>query len=317
MKEIGGYIEYDRFTGSMLYEDGVKLNCGRNALAYLIEAKGIKKIYMPYFNCDSCNKILKEYGVGTKYYHIDEKFKPIIDKIGDDEWIYIINYYGQLTESDILYYQNLYKNIIIDNAQAYFCQHLDGVDTIYSCRKFFGVADGAILYTNVLLNRSLQYDESFERMHFLLGRYERSGQEFYGEYVANNRLFEEEPLKKMSRLTENILHGIDYEQINQVRTQNFIFLDKQLNKMNMIKLHVPKGAYMYPLYIENGGEIRRKLHERKIFVPTLWPNVLETLDKNSREYDWAKNILPLPVDQRYGQDDMEYLVAEITKIVCA
>ena len=25
MKEIGGYIELDRYTGNMLYEDGIKL----------------------------------------------------------------------------------------------------------------------------------------------------------------------------------------------------------------------------------------------------------------------------------------------------
>lgn len=58
MKEIGGYIELDSFTGKMLYEDSIKLNCGRNALAYLIEVNNIKKIVTPKFMCDSCNKVL-------------------------------------------------------------------------------------------------------------------------------------------------------------------------------------------------------------------------------------------------------------------
>lgn len=53
MKEIGGYIELDTFTGPMLHGDGIKLNCGRNALAYLIEAKDIRKLWMPKFMCDS------------------------------------------------------------------------------------------------------------------------------------------------------------------------------------------------------------------------------------------------------------------------
>ena len=43
MREIGGYIELDTYTGKMLYDDGIKLNCGRNALQYLIKAKKIKK----------------------------------------------------------------------------------------------------------------------------------------------------------------------------------------------------------------------------------------------------------------------------------
>lgn len=43
MREIGGYIELDTYSGHILHNDGIKLNCGRNALSYLIKAKGIKK----------------------------------------------------------------------------------------------------------------------------------------------------------------------------------------------------------------------------------------------------------------------------------
>ena len=63
MREIGGYIELDTYTGSMLHEDAVKLNCGRNALAYLLEAKKIKKLWMPKFMCDSCDLVLESHGV--------------------------------------------------------------------------------------------------------------------------------------------------------------------------------------------------------------------------------------------------------------
>ena len=53
MKEIGGYIELDTYTGEMMHEDGIKLNCGRNALAYVIKAKNIKKLWIHKFMCDS------------------------------------------------------------------------------------------------------------------------------------------------------------------------------------------------------------------------------------------------------------------------
>ena len=115
MKEIGGYIELDTYTGKMLYEDGIKLNCGRNALAYLIKAKNIKKIYMPKFMCDSNDKVLFDNGVEIIYYDIGLDFKPIIKSW--DGWLYVVNYYGQLSND---YLKMLGKNIIIDNAQAYF-----------------------------------------------------------------------------------------------------------------------------------------------------------------------------------------------------
>ena len=97
------------------------------------------------------------------------------------------------------------------------------MDTLYTCRKYFGVADGAILYTDTELDREISQDVSFERMHFLLGRYERSANEFYSEYVANNKLFATEPIKQMSHLTKNLLHGIDYNSVAKRRQDNFEF----------------------------------------------------------------------------------------------
>lgn len=309
MKEIGGYIELDTYTGKMLHGDGVKLNCGRNALAYIIKAKNIKKLWMPRFMCDSCDKVLSDNHVDVEYYSIGLDFKPVIKEW--DGWLYVVNFYGQLSNG---YLTSLGDSIIVDNAQAYFQEPIPGVDTLYTCRKFFGVADGAILYTDKYIEVENQ-DESFNRMNFLLGRYERSASQFYQEYVDNNHFFRNEPIKRMSKLTENLLHGIDYEVVMKKRTQNFAYLHEKLHSLNKLNLSVPYGAFMYPLYIENGAEVRKELQTRKIFIPTLWPAVFNLCEENEYEYDMAKNILPIPVDQRYGMRDMEYIVQEIIKCI--
>lgn len=306
MREIGGYIELDTYTGSMLHEDAVKLNCGRNALAYLLEAKKIKKLWMPKLMCDSCDLVLARHGVEVRYYSIGMDFKPHVGH-REVDWLYVVNFYGQLSNE---YLASLGKNVIVDNAQAYFQPPIPGVDTLYTCRKFFGVTDGAILYTNQKIEIP-QRDESFERMHFILGRYERSAGEFYREYVDNNHFFQKEPVKKMSKLTENLLHGLDYDAIQKRRTDNFAFLHERLANRNLLKLIVPEGAFMYPYYVENGSELRKKLQAEKIFIPTLWPAVLNRCNQNELEYQMAKNILPIPVDQRYGIEDMKYLVKKL------
>lgn len=306
MREIGGYIELDTYTGEMLHENSIKLNCGRNALAYLLRAKQIKTIWMPKFMCDSCDSVLSSYGVTILYYSIGLDFKPHVEQRGD-EWLYVVNFYGQLSNE---YLASLGKNVIVDNAQAYFQSPISGIDTLYTCRKFFGVPDGAILYTDKQIEISKR-DESFERMHFLLGRYERSAQEFYQEYVDNNHFFQEEPIKRMSKLTENLLHGLDYNVIRKKRTENFAYLHERLADSNRLKLRVPDGAFMYPYYVENGFELRKKLQAKKIFIPTLWPAVFNRCNQNELEYQMARNILPIPVDQRYGIEDMDYIVKEI------
>ncbi|MDY5806765.1 MAG: hypothetical protein SPM04_04395, partial [Lachnospira sp.] len=272
------------------------------------KAKGIKKIHMPKFMCDSCDKVLSDNQVDVHYYSIGLDFKPVIKEW--DGWLYVVNFYGQLSND---YLTSLGNRIIVDNAQAYFQEPIPRVDTLYTCRKFFGVADGAILYTDKFIEVEEQ-DESFERMHFLLGRYERSASEFYAEYVDNNHFFRNEPIKRMSKLTENLLHGIDYEMVKNRRRQNFCYLHEKLYYVNMLNLSLPDGAFMYPLYIENGAELRKQLQTKKIFIPTLWPAVFNLCGEDELEYDMAKNILPIPVDQRYGIEEMEYIINEIKRL---
>jgi len=314
MKEIGGYIELDTCRHAMLHEDAILLNCGRNALAYLLEAKGIKKLYLPYFLCDSVANVCKKYGVEVVFYHIGENWLPKDLVIDGDAWLYIVNFYGQITREDLARLAAAYRNIIIDNAQAYFDAPLANVDTLYTCRKFFGVSDGAVLYTNSKLERSLEIDESFNRIHYVLGRYERTASEFYEEAAQNNDIFDNEPIKEMSRLTKNLLRSIDYEYVKQVRTNNFAYLHEKLREVNKLNVRLIEGAFMYPLLIDDGMKIRKQLQQMKIYIPTLWPNVLEECEPDTLEYKFAAEILPIPVDQRYGIEDMEYLVEVIRSV---
>lgn len=309
--EIGGYIELDTYHLPMLHDNAIKLNCGRNALRYLVKARKIQKIWMPKFMCDSCNNILRKENVEIKYYSIDLNFKPKDFNLEENEWLYVVNFYGQLTNTYLSFLKKIFINLIVDNAQAYFQMPLKGIDTIYTCRKFFGVADGAILYTDAALDEELIQDESYERMHFLLGRYERNASEFYEEYVENNHFFANQPIKIMSRLTENLLHGIDYKFVEKQRTKNFNYFHKAFRDINQLNLIIPHGAFMYPLYIDNGDIIRKKLQKEKIYIPTLWPDVFNICNSDDLEYDMAKNILPLPVDQRYYLQDLSKVVNRI------
>ncbi len=170
MKEIGGYIELDTYHLPMLHEGAIALNCGRNALAYVIKARGIKKIKIPYFLCDSVSNVCQREHVNVSYYHIGMDFRPVDVDLGENEWLYLVNYYGQLSNDDIRVYVDEYKKVIVDQAQSYFQVPIEGIDTIYTCRKWFGVADGAFLYSDAALSEELPTDESYERMGFLLGR---------------------------------------------------------------------------------------------------------------------------------------------------
>lgn len=74
MGEIGGYIELWQNTGPMLHDGAIALNCGKNALAYIIVARGIKKIALPWYLCNSLRDVCLKYGVTVRHYHIGSNF---------------------------------------------------------------------------------------------------------------------------------------------------------------------------------------------------------------------------------------------------
>lgn len=313
MKEIGGYIELDEYRLPMPHEDAIALNCGRNALAYLFKSRGIKKLKLPFFICGSILDVCDREGVEKKFYHIGLDFKPTVElTLEEDEWLYLVNFYGQINTVEIKKYVERYRRVIVDQANGYFEEPLPGVDTLYSCRKWFGVPDGAFLYTDAPLSEDFPQDESFERMRFILGRYERNAGEFYSEYAANNKFFEKEPIKRMSKLTWNLLHGIDYSRVKEKRINNFKYLHNNLRNLNQLKIKV--ATFMYPLLVKDGFLLRKKLQEGKIYIPTLWPSVFELLKTSDLEYKMADSILPLPIDQRYGIDDLSRILEYIYRI---
>lgn len=313
-KEIGGYFGLEQLVDNAYYKNLIGLNSGRNALLYLVRAKGIKKLYIPFYLCDSVSSMLQHHGYDFDYYHIDEDMNPIFrKKLEADSYLYIVNYFGQLDNNMIASLQQKYGRIIVDNTHAFFQEPLSGVDTIYSCRKFFGVPDGAYLSTDSFLAEELETATSKDRMVHVLGRYEGKASDYYAHFKESDASLRHEPLRCMSKLTRNILGAIDYDSVKEARTRNYAYLHRELNRFNKLTLTTPPGPFAYPFYVENGIAVKHRLASKKIYVPTLWPNVLKELPEDSLEYEYSANILPLPCDQRYSIEDMVYLIAQLRK----
>ena len=75
----------------------------------------------------------------------------------------------------------------------------------------------------------------------------------------------------------------------------------------------PAGSYICDECVEVCTEIleeelRKKLIANKVFVAKYWPIVDEWAGENALETWMANHILPLPIDQRYGKEDMERIL---------
>jgi hypothetical protein len=312
MKEIGGYLEFERFYGSEYYEGLLRFDSVRSAFIYAVKQRRYRKLYIPYYLCGCIKEILMGYNIDYESYHINEQFQPILNKtMQTDECLFFVNYFGQFTNDELLLFKEKYKNIFIDNTQSFFQKPVKGIDTAYSCRKYFGVSDGAYLSTDLPekdIYENLPFDTVQNKMLYTMGRFETSAIEYYPVFIENEKIKRGQPIQRMSRFIQNTLKGIDYHRIIHVRDENFNYLKNYLNEKNKVRIKNNAGLFFYPLLVENGNLIKKKLIENKIYVPTLWPNVFDDTTKDSIEYYYTNNIVFLPLDQRYNIADMKYMI---------
>lgn len=317
MREIGGYFELQHFKNHEYHEGALCFNAARYAIEYVAVTKGIRNIYLPSFLCDCVAKTLCAAGVNVITYSISKDWLPIMEShLLDDEAIVIVNYFGQLNNEIIAAMRSHYRNVIIDNIQSFFQKPVAGVSTVYSCRKYFGVPDGAYLYTdtNVEFYERLPQGYSAERFSFLAGRYEHGAQAFYSASRENENVIDHMGPNKMSVLTKNLLRAVNYEECILTRKENVDYLDDHLRQYNLIEVKNHAGLFMYPLLQSECKDLRARLIEQKIFIPKLWPALSKPASPDSKEAYLAENIIWLPIDQRYGVSDMDYMLTNIKRI---
>ncbi|MBN1181402.1 MAG: hypothetical protein JXB49_03885 [Bacteroidales bacterium] len=317
MKMIGGYFELELNHGKEYHEGGLRLNLARTSFEYILRAKGVTKVLIPYYTCEVMLEPIIRTGIDFEFYNIDENLEPVYDysKLKASEYFLYTNYFGvkgNFTER----LSGMITNLIIDNSQAFYEKPLPGIDTFYSPRKFFGIPDGGYLYTSKLLDEYLEIDDSSDRFGHLIGRIEKSAEEYYSIFQANDQKLSGQPLKEMSKVTRHLLQNINYEDIAHKRRENFEYLRENLAKHNSLDFDLTNGSVplVYP-YCTDTFNLRQKLIDKKIFVATYWSDVLKRVSETSVENRLVKGLIPLPIDQRYNYVDMQFLVESVLQHV--
>ena len=313
MKEIGGYFGIEIYNKkNKYYEKAYDFNYARNCLEYIIKQRRVQNIYLPIYLCNSVKEKCQSLNCKIIYYHVNEEFEPDLDKIDDNAYIYIVNYYGLLSNEKILKLKQKFKRIILDNAQAFFNKPIPDIDTIYSYRKYFGIPDGACLVSNLKFNMDLEHENVSDIIFYLVGRTEKSANEYYEDFHNSEIKIRNKNMKRISLYSENVLNVVDYENVKEVRKNNFRYIDSYASDINELNFENLEMTYMYPLLCNNSDVIRKRLIENKIYIPRLWPNIEENL-LNEFEKKYIYNILPIPIDQRYEIADMERIIEIIRR----
>lgn len=316
VKAIGGYLPLQLPDKEEYYPSLIKLNTGRNALEYILLVNNYSCIYIPYFTCEVLLEPIKRLGLSYHFYTLDKNLDPVIDfKLEPTECFLYTNYFG-IKQATINKLSKQVPNLIIDNSQAFFLHPVPGIDTFYSCRKFFGVPDGSYLQSNITAHFKLDKDISMNRMSHLLQSVDQSIEKGYDSFIVNNDDLSNNPIKRMSALTENILKSIDYEDCRLKRNRNFKLIHDAVSNKNklLIDLAHIDGPLCYPLLVEKES-LKKKLISKRIFIPVYWPNVFRWTTERMYENYLATNLVALPVDHRYNEADISRVINCLKQII--
>lgn len=309
-KPIGGYFSFELPRNEEYHSEALRLNTGRNCLEYILRSRQYRKVYIPYYTCDVVLEPFQKLNVEYEFYHIDINFEIAQEIVlQEGEALLYTNYYGLKQRYVETLVERFGQRLIVDSTQAFYAKPIKGIDTFYTCRKFFGVPDGAYLYTNNLLEQEFEKDISWDRMSFLTKRIDLGAEAGYADFRHESGKLIGQPIKRMSNLTLRLMQSIDYEETARQRRNNYLSLQKTLGKSNLLNLKLEKDAIpmVYPYMIDKEG-LREFLIQHKVFVARYWPSVLEWTEPSDFEYAITSFMLPLPCDQRYSENDMIRIV---------
>lgn len=312
---IGGFFELELPDKEEYHIHKIKLNFARHAISLFFKSIGVKRVHVPTFICSSVPDTLIANAFDVIYYNVKDIINPTLPKIEEDEGLIVVNYFG-LTNLDAFTHTKQNKNIILDNSHGFFSVPRNFENIVYSARKFFGVSDGAYLKTNehIDIYDTLTEFQSIDYSRHLIQRIEEGPENAYEDYKRTKELIRQTIPQKISKFSLRILRSIDYNNVIKMRNNNFSFYHSHFENKNLLSLSKYNSPLCYPLLLDNGEEIRRKLINNKIFIPKYWDNVIS--NKYSDQYDKyiSNKLVCLPIDQRYNIRQLSYVIESLKRI---
>ncbi len=293
-------------------------------LNYLRQEKGFNRVLLPDFLCSSVLVPVKALGLEFAFYQIDENLELEQENLSElykgGTSILLINYFGlKNLEKQIKAIRTIDEKAIIieDDVQAFyeFLKPLGDVDFKFtSLRKTFAIPDGGLVKTKYNMpvvdkpNTFGQYKAAAALLKSM--REGNFNDKIYLEmFEKGESLIDEEIECGMSRIAEKLYFFVNDEHVKVRRLNNAHYLLEGLGRIGVKPMIPVKDGYVplfIPIIVKNRDVVRKAMFQKEIFCPVHWP--LDGMHVKRGEM-MAKTELSLIIDQRYGRNDMDSILA--------
>jgi len=315
MLPIGGFFGLESGSGRGPYHEGaIALSLGRACLNLVIQHLQPAKIHLPYYCCNTLLAPILHHGVPHEFYNLNAELEPraTLD-VGPDEYVVYINYFGVKHAAARRLAARYPGRLIVDNAQAFFVRGPVGLCSFNSARKFFGVPDGAYLYFPGMEVPPFERN-AMARSDHLVERLEGKVESAYQRFLDYERGLSCD-IRRPSLMSEELLARLDYERTSDRRRENYEVYQRAFGSINRLQVQRNDDVPLcYPLLLDR--EVPKSaLHGRGILVPTFWADVDGRSASGSVfERQVTRNLLPLPLDQRYDATDCRKVIEEVNRL---
>jgi hypothetical protein len=310
---------------------------GRSALYQVLrhlKEKGVSRIHLPAFLCDSIMLPVKTLGLDYSFYPVDETLTAQPDPSNNDA-VLIIHYFGRINPAvhELRKGSGTTHHLIEDACQALLTDwtsgNCDGIHYLLSPRKFGPVPLGgwcnlpemAVEQSAAATNRaSLSMVARFVKAAYLAdttANVETETEKFYLEaFEQTENALDELSTSGLPEWMLKIIAGVDWSVVARSRVQNQRFLISELSELFEFPIphfgenEVPLGQ---PLLVEDRDGLREALARNRIFCPIHWHLPSEVAAARfPQEHGLSSHLMTIPIDQRYDTSRLSQLV-EIIK----
>ena len=313
------------------------LSTCRSAIKLLLENySGQKVVLMPAFTCHSVVEPFINQGFRIIPYSVDNRFRVNIRQILSlvrkfQPGIFFFHDYFGFSTNDAMRKKRLTEKlqkkgivVINDQTQSMFSSYAPINSDYYigSIRKWASIPDGAYL-KGLVPTKRLECDIELEKAkifameykHLYLYKNKGTKTVLLNNFrVAEEILDSRDDCYKMSGVSKSLLTEENIELLKSRRFVNAsILLDNLKNNKNVKcpfkRVSFGEVPFFVPVFIKKKRkEFQQYLAHNNVFATVIWacPDEYRSLvDKNSQDiYD---RILCIPCDQRYSEEDMQYV----------
>lgn len=338
------YINDDINSHYLKSTSAYRFRSGRDALKAVAKQyiRTHNRVLLPVLCCESMVTPFSMNGYQVDFYRLNKNLTADIDdlteKMSDSTLLVYISYFG-IDPFDKAFLERLKKmypkaKLVEDKTHTpllndYSKGFMADV-TVISIRKWLAIADGGLVFSNDEFEADVQSDYRFsdlrktamkKKSEFLQSGKEELKNEFRMLLGEAGDLLDTSPEPYgMTEASCKQLSEVDYEKIFEQRVKNVLTLKSGLKtlvdeeKLALLTSAPEKSTLYFPVLVKNRDGLQKTLAEKSVFCPVIWPVPEQAKGICANSEYVAENMLAIPCDQRYTQEDM-FEIIEIIKTV--